>query len=261
MKGSLLFAFNNGVTDYCKMAVETAKRINHFLDLPVTLVTDTNSMDSIGDYVFDNVLIASAQDGNYKDKNLWLNKGRYRAFDLSPYDETLLLDTDYLINSNKLSNIFDITKDYMCHGNTYHLMTDSLLQEQIGQNYIDTLWATVICFKKTNISRHMFDCLEMVQNNYNHYINLYWIPSLMYRNDYALTFATEILNGHKHNKENIIPWALVHLNKEYKAYRVNDIDFNTEYVIIDDTKDRPVYNILKDMDFHCMNKETFMNIV
>ena len=34
-KGALLFAFNSPKYNYYEMAVATAKRINHFLDLPV----------------------------------------------------------------------------------------------------------------------------------------------------------------------------------------------------------------------------------
>ena len=36
-KGALLFAFNSPKYNYYEMAVATAKRINHFLNLPVTI--------------------------------------------------------------------------------------------------------------------------------------------------------------------------------------------------------------------------------
>ena len=37
-RGALLFAFNSPKYDYYAMAEHTAKRINHFLNMPVTLV-------------------------------------------------------------------------------------------------------------------------------------------------------------------------------------------------------------------------------
>ena len=40
-KGVLLFAQNNEQIDYIKQAVYLAKRIKRFLDLPVSLVTDS----------------------------------------------------------------------------------------------------------------------------------------------------------------------------------------------------------------------------
>ena len=57
MKGVLLFAFNNDIVDYYEMAVATAKRINHFLNLPVTIVTDEESLPAIQSYAFDKVII------------------------------------------------------------------------------------------------------------------------------------------------------------------------------------------------------------
>ena len=47
-KGALLFAFNSPKYNYYEMAVATAKRINHFLDLPVTVITDDNSIPRDG---------------------------------------------------------------------------------------------------------------------------------------------------------------------------------------------------------------------
>ena len=43
MKGVLLFAYNNGITDYFEMAVRTAKRVKQFLNLPVSVVTDLST--------------------------------------------------------------------------------------------------------------------------------------------------------------------------------------------------------------------------
>ena len=101
-KGALLFAFNTDTVDYFSMAVYTAKRINHFLNLPVTVITDNIENTINCDYQFDNVIYTESDHSNFKDNKVWLNKGRYQAFNDSPYDETLLLDTDYIINSDKL---------------------------------------------------------------------------------------------------------------------------------------------------------------
>ena len=82
------------------MAVATAKRINHFLGIPVTLVTDSESLPEQQSYTFDNVIIADADKTNKRDWGLWYNKGRYRAYALSPYDETIKLD-EILENKDK----------------------------------------------------------------------------------------------------------------------------------------------------------------
>ena len=100
-KGVLLFAFNSEKYDYFSMAVYTAKRINHFLQLPVTIVTDEDSLGNT-EGIFHNVITTDPNKNNRRDWGQWINKDRYRAFEFSPYDETLLLDTDYVVNSDKI---------------------------------------------------------------------------------------------------------------------------------------------------------------
>ena len=67
-------------------------------DLPQTVISD------IGD-------IPKNFRSGYASGSVWYNCGRYLAYNLSPYDETLLLDTDYIVNSNKLLKTFSFS-DY-----------------------------------------------------------------------------------------------------------------------------------------------------
>lgn len=256
MKGVLLFAFNNETVDYYQMAVQTAKRVNKFLNLPVTLVTDSKSLPETTTYQFDKVIITDAQSDNEKEGKVWINKGRYRAYDLTPYDETLLLDTDYLVNSDMLLKPFELYDDFMCFKNIKYFMNLEATQEFISNNCWQTVWATVIYFKKTQRTKQIFQCLEMVQKNYSHYIKLYNIPSTMYRNDYGLTFALHIVNGNMENKRDYIPWHLMHVNYDVKVKKLSD----TSYQLSKQNKRHEYINIV-DTDFHMLNKENFMELV
>ena len=264
-RGALLFAFNSPKYNYYEMAVATAKRINYFLQLPVTIVTDTDSLPDIESYVFDNVIIVEADKTNKRDWGIWINKGRYQAYNLSPYDETLLLDTDYMVNSPKLLKTFDMPTDFCCHDTTSFLMHPEVPQEMLSVYSFDTLWATAVMFKKTQRAKQIFECLEMVQKNFDHYANIHGFISATFRNDYALTLATRIVNGHTSPKEDIIPWNLVHIGKNTNVYQNSSEEFNTEYVVMYDNwqrgKIRKEYTIIKDMDFHVMNKENFMELI
>lgn len=251
MKGVLLFAFNNGVTDYFEMAVRTAKRVERFLQLPVTVVTDSNTILSNYEDVFDNVIIVESNTTNTKDNIVWINKGRHQAYEITPYDETLVLDTDYLINSDTLLKPFELYDDFMCHNTVTFVGTQTAPQEKISNTFLDTCWATAIYFRKTQRTKQIFECIQMVQNNYNHYVNVFGMYSTMYRNDYALTIALWIVNGHSHNQQDYIPWNLLHLEKQIKTYKVND-----EYLFINGNK----YIKLKDTDFHILDKEVFMEL-
>jgi hypothetical protein len=68
-RGAILFAFNSDKYDYYTMAVATAKRINHFLNLPVTVVTDENSVQDLN-YTFDKTIITVPDKNNSRNKYL-----------------------------------------------------------------------------------------------------------------------------------------------------------------------------------------------
>ena len=40
-RGFLIFAQNNTDVDYCKMAVFCARRLKKYIDLPITIITDS----------------------------------------------------------------------------------------------------------------------------------------------------------------------------------------------------------------------------
>lgn len=264
-RGVILFAFNSPRYNYYKMAEYTAKRINHFLNLPVTLVTDENSLPESPDFNFDNIVLVEPDKNNIREYQVWINKGRYQAYDLSPYDETILLDVDYVVNSDKLLKLFDFDTDFCCHDNTSFLMHPNVAQEVLSSYSYKTLWATVVMFKKTERAKQIFECLKMVQENYPHYADIHSFVAGVYRNDYALTLALRIANGHLMKSTDIIPWDLMHVGKNTTVYKSNDDSFNTEFVVMFDNwqrgKIRKEYSIIKDCDFHVMNKDNFVELI
>lgn len=264
-RGAILFAYNSAKYDYYKMAEATAKRINHFLDLPVTVITDEESLESSTGYIFDKTVIAEPDKNNIRDWGVWINKGRYQAYELTPYDETILIDTDYMVNSNRLLKTFDTCIDFCCHDTTSFLMYPDAPQEILSAYSYKTLWATVVTFRKTTRTKQIFECLEMVQTNYDHYANIHSFVGGVYRNDYALTLALRIANGHITLPGDIIPWNLVHVGKKTSVYKNTDKEFNTEYTVMFDNwrrgKIRKEYVIIKDMDFHVMNKDNYMELI
>lgn len=264
-RGAILFAFNSPKYNYYSMAVATAKRINHFLDLPVTVVTDDDSIPKGEGYTFDKTIITTPDKSNKRDWGLWYNKGRYQVYDFSPYDETLLLDTDYQINSNKLLTTFKLPTDFCCHDKTSFLMYPTAGQDVLGGYTFNTLWATAVMFKKSIRAEQIFGCLKMVQDNFEHYANIHGFLPSTFRNDYALTIALRIANGHTSVKEDFIPWPLVHVGLKTFVYKNTNEEFNTEYTVVFDHwnkgKIRKEYITIKDHDFHMLNKDYFSELI
>jgi hypothetical protein len=119
--------------------------------------------------------------------------------------------------------------------------------------------------QKTKRAEQIFNCLKMIQHNFHHYANIHGFISSTFRNDYGLTLATRIVNGHLTTKEDVIPWNLLHVGKNTTVYRNNDDEFNNEYTVMFDNwnrgKIRKEYITIKDTDFHVMNKENFMELI
>jgi hypothetical protein len=134
-------------------------------------------------------------------------------------------------------------------------------QEMISEGSFNTLWATVIYFRKTDKTKQIFECMEMIQKNYKHYTTLYNMTVGNYRNDFSLTIALRMVLGQTEDPKHYIPWNLVHVGKNTHVYK----DSDTMYTVIYDNwqrgKIRKEYSIVTDTDFHLLNKENFMELI
>lgn len=194
-RGVLLFAFNTEKTDYVRIAERAARLIHHTLGLPITLVTEAG----VNSDKFDTVIYVDNELKNYKvgEHGYWRNGDRWRAYELSPYDETLLIDTDYLMLDRNLLTLFEQDFDYrVMSWNNKPSQPWILKMGMFGHDY---LWATAILFCKTPKAKMLFDLVGRIQRNYLYYIKLYHIREGNFRNDYAFTIANNILNGYDLN--------------------------------------------------------------
>jgi hypothetical protein len=258
-RGILLFAYNTAEVDYLKAAEITADRARRFLNLPATVVTDEKSVAATraNTSAFDKVITTQTADNNYLNRKLWLNKGRHQAYELSPYDDTILLDVDYVINSKHLLSLFEFDHDIQIHDTSITLMTSNE-QEQIGTSKFNTLWATLIRFKKTIRARQLFEMLKMVQENYNFYTHLYHFQDYIFRNDYAVTIALKTINGQLFMPEDFIRSPLVHVPDYIRVTQSADTEFTLERK--DPVSRRYECIRVRDFDFHMMHKNNFFEI-
>lgn len=210
-KGVLLFAFNNADTDYVKLTGNTVRLIKHNLGLPVTLVT---GLTEVVDFEVDNLIRIESQGGNTRyssdlhQRVQWRNFGRYMAYELSPYSETILMDTDYLVLDNSLLNYFNTSWDYLIPNRNINLGQDEFT-DTMGMYSLPFVWATVIMFRKTDKAKMLFDLVGRVQRNYNYYKMLYNIPATNYRNDYAFAIADYLINGYQTSKQTQLQQPLI----------------------------------------------------
>ena len=249
-RGVIVFAFNTDV-DYVTIADRTSRLINHVSGLPVTLITNADSQPK---FAYDHVIRIDPQ-GNTTRTDLdnrvvsWKNFGRYLAYDLSPYDETVLVDTDYVVLDNSLNTLFSTPFDYrLMHHNTN---ADNADYGTMGETSLPFVWATVILFRKSPRAQMLFDLAGRIQRNYNYYRALYNIQARNYRNDYAFAIANNILNGYNLNIDQSIPWSMFTVDKKIEQIRLTDTQIRIYHK--DNAIVTPYQNI------HVMDKEYLLS--
>jgi len=208
-KGAFLIARNNGHIDYVKQAVFLARRIKQYLNIPVTIATDSAAYleEAFGTSDFDNVIkLEYTKESNlryffdgtlYKKTASFKNANRASVYELSPYDETLLLDTDYIISNNMLKSVFESTSDFSIYkkSNDVAKVRNEREFDKISDTSVDFYWATVVYFKKTDTNEIFFNLVKHIEQEWDHYRRVYQISSGLFRNDFAFSIAIHIMNG------------------------------------------------------------------
>lgn len=258
-KGALVFAFNNQQIDYVKLATWCAKNVKKHLQLPVALVTD--SADSNLENTFDIVIKVFPESGggrwfaDYGTHVEWYNASRSDAYRLTPWDHSLVLDADYVVNSNQLNQLFDIDTDFLCFKDCFEVANpDRLLLPTFGRYNMPMWWATVMCFKKSNTAQFIFDAMHMVKLNWQHYRDLYGITETVFRNDYALSIALGIVSGHTGQVDNI-PWSMWATLPEH-TIEIETLkqDYNLYVVNYKNSQAQNCSITFSGQDFHAMGK-------
>lgn len=265
--GAIIFAQNNGGIDYVKLADFAAKRVKAYLDIPVSIITDSPGWleESCPAHVFDQVIIIPDEsiykkefyDGSLTSKPYaWKNLARPKVYDLTPYDKTLVLDSDYILNSSILKIALERDVDFQIYKNSFDLSgwRDTAPFTRLNSYSIPFYWATVFVFEKSLVTEAFFDLVGYIKSNWVYFRMLYNIDSELFRNDFAFSIAIHIMNG-KTNGEfaTNLPGTMT-----YSLDRDVLIDItDTEMKFLVEKKDHLGEYILaktRGVDVHVMNK-------
>ena len=283
-RGIVLFGINNTQIDYVQLAVMAAGFIRKNMPgTPIALITDVHSRDAHNskgrwhlDDFFDHVILTNVDKQEFENRRAYRdtryysvdatfkNENRSTVFNLSPFDETLLIDVDYLITNNALDAVWGNEEDFLINKNATNLFHAPLMNSEFRLNPygIRMYWATVVYFKKTEKTKLIFDLVEHIKDNWEYYVMLYEMPGKLFRNDYAFSIAIHILNGLIDSNEvaKDLPIPVIHtaldLDQLYKIvspnellFFANDIQENWKFYVTN----------LKGINVHCMNKISLLN--
>ena len=240
------------------MAVLTAMHVEKFLSVPVSLITDRWTKEygeKKYDYDFDNIIVVDRPEQNYRPFHNntieFLNKNRYRAFELSPYDETIMIDADYIVQSDLLNHIWG-HGGYLVPNSAIDLhglpMNDSetrLCDEGIGMK-----WATVMYWDKSEESENFFKIQQHVVENYEFFSLMYGVSPKIFRNDYAMSIADHIYHG-RSGDGFYFPFSL---RTAYQIDDILDVDDDKILMISHAKNGQNSAVVWVDGDVHVMNK-------
>lgn len=278
-RGCVIYAFNNEEVDYVFLAKEAARRVKLYLDVPVCLITDSREqalkIDPDGEF-FDSILdvwqdkfprsfaelLNNKNLRNYSDGALtqkkcnFKNELRTKTYELTPYDETLVIDSDYFLGNSCLKNCWQQDHDFVIYKEGYDLSGHRKNVEfsKVSDYTIDFYWATAFWFRKTPMTKVFFDLVDHIRDNWDYYKLVYQFASHMYRNDHAFSIAIHIINGYTGE-----PWAgrmpgrmLYTLDKDVLV-SMDDQGFK---ILLEKQNREGEYTLIKtkDVSVHLMNK-------
>jgi hypothetical protein len=221
-RGYLMHAYNNMEIDYGTMALCSAMLIKKNLRVNDTaLVTSDDTLAWITELhgtdlvnrAFDHIILVekdySAASRNFHDTRYsskvqpYYNTNRVDSLSLSPFEETILIDADYLVLDQTLDSAWGSVNDVMLNRSVRdlgHRVSPNGFDARFNEMSIPLYWATVMYFRKTDRVHALFDLMRFVKENYQYYQNLYQFnPSGYFRNDYALSIALHMINGQVEN--------------------------------------------------------------
>ena len=272
--GAVIFAQNNASLDYTKMAVFAAKQVTKYLDIPVSIITDSENWleESYPNHGFDKVIsieFSGTQYKNFNDGALfnktveWKNFTRDKIYNLTPYDKTLVIDSDYIINSSVLKSAFDNDYDFQIYRHSMDLAAwrPTAEFERVSQWSVPFYWATAFVFQKNIITESFFDLVAYIKSNWTYFRNLYGINANTYRNDYAFSIAIHIMNGKTNGGFAIdLPGKMTFITD--KDLLIDMVDDKMKFLI--EKKDYlGEYTLVKtqSLDVHVMNKSSLCRFI
>ena len=278
-KGVCFFAYNNESIDYIELAILAAAQAKRHLDLPITVITDSGTYkwlktkpDGVAQAkkFIDNIVITDDElkpnrrkhwDSPWSSFNApFLNGNKHKIWEYSPYDQTLLLDIDYMIRGDSLLHSFDHYTGPAMFDNAISLRNElpGPRERFLFDAGIPMWWSTVVYFDRTDVSKTFFDLWAHVADNYEFYQYLYNFPGKLFRTDYCVSIAVHILNGMTAGDTvNSLPGFLLNMDQKDDIVEVR----NRDWIMLSNDTAKQWENIVvkvTDQDMHCMNKRAIL---
>jgi hypothetical protein len=262
-KGFLVIAQNNADTDYVKQAYALALSIRYSqINIKSVSVITNDIVPDKYKTVFDNIIPIPFNDDALNAG--WKVENRWKLFHASPYDETIVLDTDMLVLED-LSAWWNYCQSYdlrfcsrvinykkeVIDKDIYHRQT--FIQNQLSNPYFALHY-----FKKSDLAYEFYKVLEFVCNNWEWCWTTFapeyyqkWLSM-----DLAAAVAIEIMGCHDQVFDQAGPLEFIHMKAALQNWFPRQISWQDTVPFVLNTKgDLIVGNMKQSKLFHYVEKD------
>jgi len=275
-QGVLIYAHNSRDLDYAKLALVAGTLAKKNLKRSVSLITDTSTIAwmkesetyDVSKDVFEHIVITEKPDQNNKrnlhdgyDKKVipFLNANRSSAYELTPYDQTLLIDSDFLVFSDTLNNYWNndpIPIISSAFKDACDVDRRGYHDRYTSDTGVKLYWATTLMFNKTAEAKAMFDLVAYIKQNYQYYSDLFRFHPGVYRNDIAFSIARHIIYGFQSEETEELPPVLSCIDKD--ILHSVDQDGKLKVLFSVNNESNYVLGSFAGVDLHIMNKQSII---
>jgi len=175
-KGVCIVAQNNTKFNYVLQACYLAQSIKKFSkDEKISIITN----DKVPDekiHLFDKIIPI---ENDLTEINEWRINNRKLIYKLTPYNRTIVFDTDVLVLCN-LSNIWDELQDTKLYFSTEivnhrgrKIIQDYKHRKVFLANNLPNIYSAFFYFEKNETNDNFFDNLELIVDNFDDFANIF----------------------------------------------------------------------------------------
>lgn len=185
--------------NYVQQACLLASSIKKHMPLENISIITNDGIPNRYNHLFEYVIQIS--DGDAAEHSDWKIENRWKMYNYSPYDETIVMDVDMIV-------LEDISKwwDYLCQYDLYftskvltyrdEIITNDSYRKVFSHNDLPNIYTGLHYFKKSKVAEEFYNLLEIICKNWQEFYKNFLPNStpLVLSIDVAAALAVKILD-------------------------------------------------------------------
>lgn len=261
-KGILVIAQNNYKINYVDQAVVLAQSLKLTNpNVPISIIT--NDIISKKDAQFFDKIIEIPWD-DLAETSDWKIENRWKAYHATPYDETIVMDTDMLVLED-INHWWNYLKNYDLYFTTNVLtyrgktVSDDYYRKTFTKNNLPNVYTGIYYFKKSYIAQNFFEQLEIVFKNWEKFYEIFLTEDTpkFVSMDVCAAISLKLLDySHLVTNPKILTPTFVHMKSRIQNWEIASNNWQrTISAYLDDDCNLKIGNHQQQKVFHYTEKD------